>query len=68
VADVRGGAGGPDTVPPLTHPNGEFDWTAQWYAFKMMQEHDRYELDLTRFFIVRHLDYGRSFEFYVPVK
>jgi hypothetical protein len=34
----------------------------------MMQEHDRYELDLTGFFIVRHLDYGRSFEFYVPVK
>jgi hypothetical protein len=49
-------------------PNGEFDWSAEWYAFKTMKEHDGYELDLSRLFIVRQLDYGRAFELYAPVR
>jgi hypothetical protein len=51
-----------------TLPNGEFNWWSGGYAFSKMKAQTGYELDPSRLFFVRQLDYGREFEFYAPVR
>lgn len=51
-----------------TLPNGEFDWSLEWYAFKEMEQETGHQLDLSRLFIVEQMEYGGSFALYAPVK